>query len=86
MLEIIGKILLKLDILAPSMHLNINGGWEIRSWTGVFISMTYLALAAYYTASQVIDYLDTTKPFIAVQLQLNIQYPSIDLVKNKYVL
>jgi hypothetical protein len=85
MLEIIGKILLKLDILAPTMELNINGGWAIRSWTGVFVSIIYLTVAVYTTASQVQDFLNTTKPFIAVQLQLNTQYPSIDLVKNKHV-
>jgi hypothetical protein len=85
MFNVLSKILLKLDILAPTMELNINGGWAIRSWTGVFISIIYLAVAVYTTASQIQDFLNTTKPFIAVQLQLDTYYPSIDLVKNKHV-
>ena len=85
MFNVLSKILLKLDILAPTMELNINGGWAIRSWTGVFISIIYLTVAIYTTVSQIQDFLNTTKPFIAVQLQLDTHYPSIDLVKNKHV-
>lgn len=85
MLKVFAKMLLHLDVLAPNMHLNINGGWAIRTWAGVLITLCYVVFAAYCTMGQLQDFLDTTRPTIAQELQLNSNYPAIDLVKNKHV-
>lgn len=83
--DLLTKLLLKLDVLAPGMHLNIRGGWAINTWVGVFISLIYVGLTCYAIISQVMDYFDTTHPFIASEQKLNSVYPSIDIIANRHV-
>ena len=79
------KLLLSLDFLAPTMHLNVNGSWAVKTYTGVLISLLCVTMAIYASTLQVIDYFDTTNPFIAAELKLNTVYPEIDLVKNRHL-
>ena len=83
--DLVSKLFIKLDVLAPGMHMNIKGGYSIRTWLGVFISLIYVAGTSYAVSSQIMDYLDTTHPFVAAELKLNTIYPSIDLPKNRHV-
>lgn len=85
MFGLFSKLLLMLDFLAPTMHLNVNGSWAVKTYTGFFISAICLGLVIYCTTLQVIDFFDTTSPFIAQELKLNTVYPSIDLISNKHV-
>ena len=79
------KLLLTLDFLAPSMHMNVNGSWAIKTYTGVLISIACLGLSMYASTLQIIDFFDTTNPLIAQELKLNTVYPEVDMVANHHV-
>lgn len=85
MLQSLLKIIKFADILAPGTHLNVNGGWSIRSWLGVFLALVYGGLTMYCVVQQISEFRDTTQPFVAIETKLNSEYPSIDLIKNKHV-
>lgn len=85
MFGVLLKIVKLSDVLAPNMHLNINGGWAIRTWVGVFLTLVWVGLAAYCTIQQILEFMDTTNPFVAIEAKINSVYPSIDVVKNKHL-
>lgn len=79
------KLFLMLDFLAPTMHLNVNGSWAVKTYTGVFFSLFCLGLGTYFTLVQIIEFFDTSSPFIAQELRFRREYPEIDLVKNRHI-
>src|SRR3990167_6434426 len=76
-------LLLKLDILAPSVQLRIAGNTSSKSFIGVLLFLAYLAISSWTCLLQYRGYLDTRNPEVTTDSKFNAEYPVFDLRSNK---
>lgn len=75
----------KVDLLAPSMSLNVQGKSGVKTVFGAFLSLVFLGSFTYMTTILFLDYLDTTQPFVSQQINIGGEYMPLDLVKTNQI-
>ena len=75
----------KLDFMAPSVALSIDGSPSYQTFTGVALSAAYGALIIIIIVQNIITYSDTTNPSNQGLSYTIADYPRINLVENKLV-
>src|SRR3990167_8481525 len=76
-------LLLKLDILAPSVQLRIAGNTSSKSFIGVLLFLAYIAISSWACILQYKGFLDTANPDVTTDSRFKDEYPVFDLRGNK---
>ena len=75
-------LLLKLDILAPSVQLRIAGNTSSKSFIGVLLFLVYLGFAFWTSLSQYEDYKNTQNPRITNDQRFASEYQKFNLSES----
>ncbi len=75
--------LLRLDLLAPDVHLGFNGATGLRTWFGVGMTALYLGVVAALSWLVFRTYLDTTKPTVLIEQTEVARSHRVDFLEHK---